>query len=103
MTDTDEVTLAVVRQRLAEARDALGDLPPRPAVRTVIGRARRRRAGRRLAAATASVAAAGLALTVAYFSQNHQPPGQARLPAQASGPAHAHGPVHVHLAASWSV
>jgi hypothetical protein len=103
MTDTDEVTFAVVRQRLAEARDALDDLAPRPAVTTVIGRARRRRAGRRLAAAGASLAAASLAITVAYFSQNHQPPGQTRLPVQASGPAHAHGPVHGHLAASWSV
>lgn len=103
MTDTDEVTLAVVRQRLAAARDALDDLPPRPAVTTVIGRARRRRAGRRLAAASASVAAASLAITVAYSSQDHQPPGQTRLPVRASGHAHAHGPVHVHLAASWSV
>jgi len=97
MTDTDEVTLAVVRRRLAEARDALDNLPPRPAVTTVLARARRRRAARRLAAAGAAVTAAGLAITVAYSSQDQQPPGPARLPAQASGP------VHVHLAASWSV
>jgi hypothetical protein len=105
MTDTDEATLAAVQQRLAEARDALDDLPPRPAVTAVLARARRRRAGRRLAAASASVTAASLAVTLAYSAQNQQPPGQAHLPAQAGGPAHARGlaPVHVHLAASWSV
>ena len=30
MTGTDAVTLAAVQQRLAEARDALGELTPRP-------------------------------------------------------------------------
>ena len=97
MTGTDEVTLAAVRQRLAEGRDALGEMTPRPPVATVLARARRRRAGRRLTAAGASVTAACLAVTVAYSSQNHLLPGQTHLS------AHAHQPVHAHLAASWSV
>ena len=80
MTGTDEATLAAVQQRLAEARDALDDLTPRPAVTTVLARARRRRAGRRLTAAGASVTAASLAVTVAYSSQNQQLPGQTHLP-----------------------
>src|SRR5262245_8096657 len=101
MTGTDEATQDVIQRRLAEARDALSDLPPRPPVTTVFGRAQRRRAGRGLTAAGAAITAAGLAVTVAYSAQSHQPPGQAQPSSQAH--AQARGPVHVHLAASWSV
>ena len=103
MTGTDEATQVVIQRRLTEARDALGDVPPRPPVTTVFGRAQRRRAGRGLTAAGAAIAAAGLAVTVAYSAQSHQPPGQAQPSSQAQAQAQARGPVHVHLAASWSV
>jgi hypothetical protein len=99
MTDTDDGTLAVVRDRLAEARDALGGLPPGPPVTAVLQRARRRRAGRWLAAAGGTATAAGLAVAVAYSAQTPPQPGQAQPPA----PGHEPAPVHVHLAAAWSV
>src|SRR6185312_4816529 len=94
MTGTDDAALAVLRDRLARARDSLGELPPGPPAAAVFRRARRRRAGRRLAAAGASVAAACLAVTVAYSGQGQPPPvPRTHLPVA----------VHARLAASWSV
>src|SRR5262252_4701646 len=94
MTDTDDAALAVLRDRLAEARDSFGELPPGPPVTAVFRRARRRRGGRWLAAAGASVTAASLAVTVAYTAQSQSPPvPRSHLPVS----------VHARLAASWSV
>ena len=81
---SDGHTLAEVRSRLAEVRDALDDVHMTTPASEIIARATRRRRCRGLAAAGAACAGLGLALALALPSG-----GQAR-------------PVHIHLAA-WSV
>jgi len=58
----DDHNLAVIRDRLAEARDCLGEMPVTIPVSQIIGRAGRRRAHRRLISAGAACAVAGLAV-----------------------------------------
>ena len=82
----DDHTLTVIRDRLAEVRDSLGEVHPGIPASEIIAGARRRRARRWLASAGAACAAAGLALALGLVLPSG---GQARA-------------VHVHLAA-WSV
>jgi hypothetical protein len=58
----DEHNLAIVRDRLAEARDCLGEMPVTIPASQIFARAGRRRARRRLISAGAACAAAGLAI-----------------------------------------
>jgi hypothetical protein len=80
----DDHTLTVIRDRLAEVRDSLGEVHRSIPASEIIARARRRRTRRWLATTGAACAAMGLAVALALPSGS-----QAR-------------PVHVHLAA-WSV
>jgi len=81
---SDDHALTILRDRLAEVRDSLGEVPRSIPASEIIARARRRRACRWLATATTACAAIGLAVALALPSAS-----QIR-------------PVHVHLAA-WSV
>jgi hypothetical protein len=58
----DDRDLAMIKDRLAEARDCLGEMPVRIPASQIIARAGRRRARRRLISAGAACAAAGLAI-----------------------------------------
>jgi hypothetical protein len=79
----DDHTLAIIRDRLTQARDGLGDVPgPIPAGK-IIARAGQRRARHRLAAAGAACAAAGLATALILA------PGSPARPAPRPGPGHA--------------
>lgn len=80
----DDTTLAALRSRVTEVREALGDVRMTTPASEIIARAQRRRTRRGLAVAGAACAAIGLAVTLALPSG-----AQAR-------------PVHIHLAA-WSV
>jgi hypothetical protein len=81
---TDDHALTVVKDRLAEVRDSLGEAQPNLPASEIIARAKRHRTRRVLAAVGGACAAVGIAVALAL------PPGsQIR-------------PVHVHLAA-WSV
>ena len=80
----DDTALTALKDRLAEARDELGDIHMAIPASEIFARARKRRSRRVLTAAGAACAAIGLAVAL-------------MLPA--GSPAR---PVHVHLAA-WSV
>jgi hypothetical protein len=82
----DDQTLAIIRDRLAEARDGLGEMPRTITASQIIARTRQRRTRRRLAAAGTACAAAGIAAGLALA------PGSATRPA----------PRHAQLAA-WTV
>jgi hypothetical protein len=58
----DDRSLAIIKDRLAEARDCLGEMPVTIPASQIIARAGRRRARRRLISAGAACAAAGLAI-----------------------------------------
>jgi len=77
-------TLTVIRDRLAEAQDSLGEMPARVPASEIFARVSKRRHRRGIAGLAAACAAAGLAVALALPSGT-QP-----------------GPVHAHLAA-WSV
>lgn len=81
---SDDHALTVIRDRLAEARDSLGEMPAGVPASEIFVRARNRRHRRAVAALTAACAVIGLALALVLPSGT-----QPRL-------------VHVHLAA-WSV
>ena len=80
----DDHTLTVLRDRLAEAQDLLGEMPPGVPAGEIFARVRKRRYRRGIAAFAAACAATGLTLALVLPSGT-QP-----------------RPVHVHLAA-WSV
>jgi hypothetical protein len=80
----DNHALAVIRDRLAEAQDSLGDMPAGVPASEIFARVRKRRHRRAFAALTAACAVIGLTLALVLPSGS-QP-----------------RPVHVHLAA-WSV
>jgi hypothetical protein len=61
----DDQNLAMIRDRLAEARDGLGEMPVTIPASQIIARVGRRRARRRLISAGAACAAAGLAILAA--------------------------------------
>lgn len=82
---TDDATLTVLRNRLAEVRDSVSGVRMTRPASEIFTSARKRRGRRMLAAAGAACAAIGIAVAVVV------PSGQAR-------PV----PVHVHLA-GWSV
>jgi hypothetical protein len=91
----DDHALAIVRDRLAQARDCLGEIPPTVPASQIMARAGRRRARRRLVSAAAACAAAGLTALGLVLA-----PGSHAVPAFPS--ANQARPVHVNLAA-WSV
>jgi hypothetical protein len=80
----DDHALTVIRDRLAEAQHALGEIPAAGPAGEIFARVRKRRRRRAIAALTAACAVIGLALALV-------------LPSGAQS-----RPVHVHLAA-WSV
>lgn len=90
----DDHALAIIRDRLAQARDCLGEMPPTVPASQIMARVGRRRARRRLVSAAAACAAAGLTTLGLLL------PPESLVPAFPSA-NHARS-VHVNLAA-WSV
>jgi len=80
----DDHTLTVIRDRLAEAQDSLGEMPARVPASEIFARVSKRRHRRGIAVLAVACAATGLAVALALPSRT-QPT-----------------PVHAHLAA-WSV